>query len=781
MATTSQSADDRASSPGCYPNTVAASQGTRPPFPYEPNQLQDHDRSGHDNRSRRSISELYRQRSSFGGLEKRHTVFDNVKPLLDSPTASATTGSDSYGSRPSPVTPFTPASGTACASHSGPTSRISKTSCGEVSPNFSVSSSGSISIGEHQIDHTALLLGFHDEFLEDSSDDEREWNACFASKESLDELEKRKAEVAPEGDGDECACSQTTESGNDEDQIDDLLQETASVESGSDHGLQLDFASATLDDIPVTSHCEIPPDANRCVEPLVNGDVSDPTHPQRQANIGSCDDDLRKPDLSTGEGDDWDEIWENGDVKDYASSTGIKQSSARARAMAMKERASSAFSTNAQRVSQKAKQKMKEKSAMLQKMKGGDRANILQVPPQNQGKCQDQPNATPPNFDNAEVLPQEESFEVGKIFQANGAIHHVAASVTKFPLKLHPKVSAIGAKSKKAGKSSVTQVSSRLSANVSSMKEKASSALTHKAQRAKEKTMVAVLATSSPLLKHKKTLSKVQQDLLYLPATQTKIDAESLILVDGGVPSTHMMSKSGEASTSIDCDSAGSTSIFKDSSLQVIGGTSIDETLPRSNTTKAETLHTIIGSPASPPPISTCLSNVSSTHNNSAVSCIDENGFLVSPTTSMDAALSIAGSIGAGSELDEPFDPNSFLFLSPLSNADMDDPDHGLPDLLSRSNHQNLIAVDSSCGPEMTAKLFSRSNMMKHSNKLLPRLPPSPRLLSSSKKVMKDSKGPHKHHGETPRMNFAEPSKQAIGTDTRPPLARHRRSRTAMI
>jgi hypothetical protein len=59
----------------------------------------------------------------------------------------------------------------------------------------------------------------------------------------------------------------------------------------------------------------------------------------------------------------------------------------------------------------------------------------------------------------------------------------------------------------------------------------------------------------------------------------------------------------------------------------------------------------------------------------SPVSCIDEDGFLLSPATSLDNVLSHPGDMAlstVGSNLgSEEFDPNSFLFLSPLSNHDL--------------------------------------------------------------------------------------------------------------
>ena len=77
--------------------------------------------------------------------------------------------------------------------------------------------------------------------------------------------------------------------------------------------------------------------------------------------------------------------------------------------------------------------------------------------------------------------------------------------------------------------------------------------------------------------------------------------------------------------------------------------------------------------------IATCLSNISS--HTRGISCIDSNGFLISPNASVDHGWDEAASATHGSE--GTFDPNSFLFLSPLSYHDFDDPDHGMPELLS--------------------------------------------------------------------------------------------------
>lgn len=87
------------------------------------------------------------------------------------------------------------------------------------------------------------------------------------------------------------------------------------------------------------------------------------------------------------------------------------------------------------------------------------------------------------------------------------------------------------------------------------------------------------------------------------------------------------------------------------------------------------------------------------------------------------------------------FDPNSFLFLSPLSDHDVDDPDYGMPLLLSRSNSHNAVVMDCIStpagpppGPPTNRKWkSSRSPTISNSKSLLIRLPPSPRVPASPK------------------------------------------------
>ncbi len=133
--------------------------------------------------------------------------------------------------------------------------------------------------------------------------------------------------------------------------------------------------------------------------------------------------------------------------------------------------------------------------------------------------------------------------------------------------------------------------------------------------------------------------------------------------------------------------------------------------------------------------IATCLSNISS--HTGGISCIDSNGFLISPNASVDHGWDEAASATHGSE--GTFDPNSFLFLSPLSYHDFNDPDHGMSELLSRSNGYNAVVldkVDPAPGPPEDAK--STSSMMtlvsptKALSKTLSRLHPTPRLFPLS-------------------------------------------------
>ena len=175
--------------------------------------------------------------------------------------------------------------------------------------------------------------------------------------------------------------------------------------------------------------------------------------------------------------------------------------------------------------------------------------------------------------------------------------------------------------------------------------------------------------------------------------------------------------------------------------LQVRGIIDTDITPPKNNLSRNVAHHGLL-LPVSSPHITTCLSNISS--HTGGISCIDSNGFLISPNASVDHGWDEAASATYGSE--GTFDPNSFLFLSPLSNHDFDDPDHGMPELLSRSNGHNAVAlnkVDPAPGPPEDAK--STSSMMtlvsptKALSKRLSRLPPSPRFLPLSPQKLSPS------------------------------------------
>lgn len=166
-------------------------------------------------------------------------------------------------------------------------------------------------------------------------------------------------------------------------------------------------------------------------------------------------------------------------------------------------------------------------------------------------------------------------------------------------------------------------------------------------------------------------------------------------------------------------------------------------------------------------------------------SMIDGGGFLISPTpasihrrwdeedsrqedvaSSSQRILPTVGSAvsseGGGSSA---FDPNSFLFLSPLSDHDLDDPDYGMPFLLSRSNSHNAVVMDSTTptrpsvaglppppppgpstmttttmtsedNPKSSSRMKSTSSpspTMSNSKRLLMRFPPSPRIVPSPK------------------------------------------------
>ncbi|KAL9186859.1 hypothetical protein ACHAXT_010579 [Thalassiosira profunda] len=738
-----------------YPATTGSPGAHRGSPPRKPGDVK---RSG-------SISELHRQHSSFGDSagknpQPQHPIFNNVS-VLDSPTASATTfssGGSPFGSsgKGSPAAAFTPASE---ASPAGSNVSGSPQSSSAESPNTA-------SVASPGIDHMALLLGFQEE---ESSDDEVEWNSTFSPRASLDELEMTNEEDT--GDANE-------DNGNALDQqlisamkrVSEMTAENAEEpnedsdigDSGHNDGLQLDISSATMGDMPVTYNYDNDPEET-------------PTH----ATNAPLRLDWKPPKFPTGGLDEEDSYG----VRKNLHSMEHKCKNATQRAKAMKERAGSALVAKAERAKEKVTD-IKLPGVPLKVRRAQQQAQLNDMEIIADDKC--------------EVMSQVS--EVSKRFDASGSAR-ASPRRSLFKSRISSKASAVSNRSKQTGKSAASHVGSKLSA-VTSLKEKAGSAISQKAHRAKEKTVGAVLATSGPLMmrQHSKGAVRTRQRLALPP--HVKNEVESLPSMDDETRSD-VPSLFNSLGPSVDNESARlalspsafglspgafgiaspvspttqkSASMFatpkasRKGGLQVIGEVPpLHEAAQRGTLTAGgEEFRTLVGSPISP------------------VSCIDENGFLLSPSASVASlealkASSVASTVGSDGE---PFDPNSFLFLSPLSHHDNDDPDYGMPALLSRSHgHNAAAAVSANAAPSPAGK--GAPGKPKLLPRLLsPRLPPTSKksLGSPRKKLMKKTKGDNGDVGSRPAPSKqASGTKEVMGRHLKPPSGSHRRLRSSMF
>ena len=269
---------------------------------------------------------------------------------------------------------------------------------------------------------------------------------------------------------------------------------------------------------------------------------------------------------------------------------------------------------------------------------------------------------------------------------------------------------------------------------VSSMRDKASSALSQKAQRARERTVGMVVA-GSPLVRARERKHAAGTNG-NSSATFRRDDVVSLLSMEDSVGALAPSECGGEPSEGPPAPPAPGAGFSP-----YVAGAILPATGPVASPV------VIFNAPGAPvsPPSSVASPPPPSAHRPSE--CIDRNGFLVSPTASVN------GDVDGDHRSEDLFDPNSFLFLSPLSTADMDDPDYGMPDLLSRSNGRNADAFDAEAldavagadGPGATAP-SGRSGG--YSSRPMPRLPPSPRLLPpSGKRMMRKAKGAARRGG----------------------------------
>eukprot|EP00578_Thalassiosira_sp_NH16_P010381 CAMPEP_0181107316 /NCGR_PEP_ID=MMETSP1071-20121207/17023_1 /TAXON_ID=35127 /ORGANISM="Thalassiosira sp., Strain NH16" /LENGTH=975 /DNA_ID=CAMNT_0023190827 /DNA_START=107 /DNA_END=3034 /DNA_ORIENTATION=+ len=725
-----------------------------------------------------------------------------------------------------------------------------------------------------RIDHMALLLGF--DGGEESGDDEREWNGCFSPEASLDELDGgRGGEVRCRHDVHEKE-QQHRESSHDgvvsgkkleatdgpEDDSSEVDDDSSSVnvnvgyespgcesfgkcEEGNDgsndgddgscvdEGLQLDMGLATLEDMPRTySHDDFLCEAI-CSDLTSNDEFHDQedgteaqdvqeTTSRETSSFKTAQQDTKHPSdesLST---------WDKGS---RSNKFDIKKKAAATRALAMKERASSALAAKAREARERVKgasmkdtlrmsgHSMLSKRSRNRKQEGGKRQQDMHQERPSRGR-DERPNGmeitmgTSNDITDALSQVSSRSFDIidakAQHFRSK-IVPQVSLAPKEFP-RYYERASvrssaAASQASARSRRHAARSAASAMSA-VTSMKEKASSAISQKAHRARERTAglshignnagVSSLQGMSSVFVRQGSQRRnggavrTRQRLALPPGARDEIESLLSIDEDSDVPS--VMNSEGPSSVrewiaSPGAANSGSmfvtpkartrkgggrgvggppTDLHQDMlGLQVIGNIHLDDTVLRGNLSRDSLLDTentcssIASSSQLPTPeIRACPSTVS--HGSTgAISCIDGDGFLISPTTSIDRTLDTSGPAGAANAAaavghaccistvgstdrsESTFDPNSFLFLSPLSNADMDDPDYGMPDLLSRSNSHNAANMsddddddDHPPRPPTGGNGGYNLSPIKYNKKLMPRLPPSPRLLPPSGKKM---------------------------------------------
>lgn len=338
----------------------------------------------HDKRE--YVSMITRKADSFRGFFP-HTFPD--ARLMDSPTASATgsSGADS------PATPPTPAASMIAMSHIGLSSgsnssadgspAFGNVACGRVAD--SPASAAPSGHSSPHIDHTALLLGFVDESCDEGSDDdEREWNATF----SLDEIEGR----ARSGGADDVG-------------VDDAHEGVARIGDGNggcedrfgdneNCGGEFDFEGVYLEDTTATySHNERKDCGRLLVASTTQQLQQKPPRPIAQprpsAYLRTSSSDKKQSHPPTTPGSSYtgvkqlskalpigSDAWrkEEEDKKAYFDETPRlkkydsfehKKKMATMKALAMKERASSALASKATRAKEKVKEKIIKKHSSL--------------------------------------------------------------------------------------------------------------------------------------------------------------------------------------------------------------------------------------------------------------------------------------------------------------------------------------------------------------------------------------------------------------------------------
>ncbi len=519
--------------------------------------------------------------------------------------------------------------------------------------------------------------------------------------------------------------------------------------SSDGEGLQLDIDCATPREIPVTYSRDD-----------VDVDVVSPV-PFPSPGLSPGDSARRRPERkSYGDGSNSNQLshlapsaWrrEEGDderMRKNTNSLESKRKIARMKALAMKERASSALAAKADKARERVHRlrAQRERRPDGMEITTGSGSGVIEAVSQvsNDREASEGTEGT------------EGSDRVRGGTDATPRKH-------RFQSKVLSQIA--GAKSKNrhghAGSRSVATAASA----VSSMRDKASSALSQKAQRARERTVGMVVA-GSPLVRARERKHAAGTNG-NSSATFRRDDVVSLLSMEDSV---------GGALAPSECGGEPSEGPYVAGAILPAMGPVASSVVIFDAPGALVSPPSSFASFASPPP--------PSAHRPSE--CIDRNGFLVSPAASVDGDGDVDGD-HYGSE-DNSFDPNSFLFLSPLSTADMDDPDYGMPDLLSRSNGRNADAFDAEAldavagavddgavaGADGPGATTASGRSGGYSSRLMPRLPPSPRLLPpSGKRMMRKAKGAARRGNGGYRKN---PVGVAPRRESGPPPLGHRTS-----